>query len=91
MTKRITLPYCHAVSCCAMLCCVHPQTAEATRLRCLEAQELIHHLQTFSCHSAGGDFSKLPPIFTNDATLGEAAVSEEGDRCSCTCLLCMQL
>jgi hypothetical protein len=51
------------------------QTAEAVRLRCLEAQELIGHLQTFSCHSAGSDFSKLPPIFTNDATLAEAAVS----------------
>lgn len=45
------------------------------RLRCLEAQELICHLQTFSCHSAGSDFSKLPSIFTNDATLAEAAVS----------------
>jgi hypothetical protein len=51
------------------------QTAEAVRLRCLEAQELICHLQTFSCHSAGSDFSKLPGIFTNDATLAEAAVS----------------
>lgn len=49
------------------------QTAEAVRLRCLEAQELICHLQTFSCHSAGSDFSKLPGIFTNDATLAEAA------------------
>jgi hypothetical protein len=51
------------------------QTAEGLRLRCLEAQELISHLQAFSCHSAGEDFSKLPPIFTNDATLAEAAVS----------------
>lgn len=50
------------------------QTAEGVRLRCLEAQELIGHLQTFSCHSAGNDFSKLPSIFTNDATLAEAAV-----------------
>lgn len=51
------------------------QTAEGLRLRCLEAQELISHLQAFSCHSAGEDFSKLPAIFTNDATLAEAAVS----------------
>ncbi|WIA33366.1 hypothetical protein OEZ86_006503 [Tetradesmus obliquus] len=49
------------------------QTAEGLRLRCLEAQELISHLQAFSCHSAGEDFSKLPAIFTNDATLAEAA------------------
>lgn len=59
----------------AVPCCAALQTAEAVRLRCLEAQELICHLQTFSCHSAGSDFSKLPSIFTNDATLAEAAVS----------------
>lgn len=55
------------------------QTAEAVRVRCLEAQELVGHLQTFSCHSAGSDFSKLPAIFTNDATLAEAAVSGAAD------------
>jgi hypothetical protein len=57
--------------------CRSLQTAEGLRLRCLEAQELISHLQAFSCHSAGEDFSKLPPIFTNDATLAEAAVSQQ--------------
>eukprot|EP00879_Flechtneria_rotunda_P021220 GHRR01022353.1.p1 GENE.GHRR01022353.1~~GHRR01022353.1.p1 ORF type:complete len:769 (+),score=323.78 GHRR01022353.1:155-2461(+) len=49
------------------------QTAEALRLKCLEAQELVSHLQAFSCHTAGADFSRLPGIFTNDATLPEAA------------------
>lgn len=62
------------------LLCPALQTAEAVRLRCLEAQELICHLQTFSCHSAGSDFSKLPGIFTNDATLAEAAVSTPHHR-----------
>jgi hypothetical protein len=57
------------------------QTAEGLRVRCLEAQELISHLQAFSCHSAGEDFSKLPPIFTNDATLAEAAVSVLPEWC----------
>eukprot|EP00878_Enallax_costatus_P010221 GHUV01010669.1.p1 GENE.GHUV01010669.1~~GHUV01010669.1.p1 ORF type:complete len:200 (+),score=45.51 GHUV01010669.1:647-1246(+) len=51
------------------------QTAETLRVRCLEAQELIAHLQAFSCHTAADDFSRLPPLFTNDATLMEAAVS----------------
>lgn len=64
--------------CACTFLCKRPlllQTAEGLRLRCLEAQELISHLQAFSCHSAGEDFSKLPAIFTNDATLAEAAVS----------------
>lgn len=52
------------------------QTADGLRSRCLEAQELIAHLQAFSCHTAGeDDFSKLPALFTNEATLMEAAVS----------------
>lgn len=54
--------------------CFVPQTAEAVRLRCLEAQELVAHLQAFSCHSGGNDFRQLPSLFTNDATLAEAAV-----------------
>ncbi|KAF8067429.1 SEC10a [Scenedesmus sp. PABB004] len=50
------------------------QTAEGLRVRCLEAQELIAHLQAFSCHAApDGDWGKLPPLFTNDATFAEAA------------------
>eukprot|EP00775_Hariotina_reticulata_P013513 gene13513-13638_t len=49
------------------------QSAESLRMRCLEAQELVSHLQAFSCHTGGEDFSQLPPIFTNQATMAEAA------------------
>lgn len=64
---------CAEVSLCG--CFPVMQTAEAVRLRCLEAQELVCHLQAFSCHGGGTDFRQLPSLFTNDATLAEAAVS----------------
>lgn len=72
--QRVT-PGLTLVVCCV---CASSQTAEGVRVRCLEAQELVAHLHAFSCHSAGADFSKLPALFTNDATLAEAAVRVGG-------------
>ena len=53
---------------------VRPQTSEAMRVRCLEAQELLGYLQAFSCLPGPGDLERLPRIFTDDATMAEAAV-----------------
>ncbi|GBF98327.1 hypothetical protein Rsub_10990, partial [Raphidocelis subcapitata] len=49
------------------------QTAEAMRVRCLEGVELLTHLQAFSVLPGEGDLSRLPRLFTDDATMAEAA------------------
>jgi hypothetical protein len=50
------------------------QTAEAMRVRCLEALELMSYLQAFSVLPSDADFGPLPRLFTDDATMAEAAV-----------------
>jgi len=52
------------------------QTAEAMRVRCLEALEIMTYLQAFSCLASGADLGKLPKLFTDDATMPEAAVGD---------------
>ncbi|KAI8464865.1 MAG: exocyst complex component Sec10-domain-containing protein [Monoraphidium minutum] len=49
------------------------QTAEAMRVRCLEAQELIGYLQAFSTLPGADGLGRLPRIFTDDGTMAEAA------------------
>jgi hypothetical protein len=44
------------------------------RVRCLEAHELLAHLQAFSCLPGEAELERLPRLFTEDATMAEAAV-----------------
>jgi hypothetical protein len=72
------------------------QTAEAMRVRCLEALELLGYLQAFSCLPGESELGRLPRLFTDDATMAEAAVracrGRPGWRCqSLFMLLCTQV
>lgn len=55
------------------------QRADGMRARALEAQELIAYLQAFSTLQKD-DYSTLPPLFTKEATLREAAVGQAVGR-----------
>lgn len=49
-------------------------------MRCLEGMELLSHLQAFSVLPSEGELSRLPRLFTDDATMAEAAVRRGGDE-----------